>query len=70
MNRQHPPLPDPSTITWTVSSYSGGGGNCVQAAPHPDAAGFILLGDSKRPDQLPLTVRRDTWRTYLQAAAQ
>ncbi|MCM2393518.1 DUF397 domain-containing protein [Streptomyces albipurpureus] len=70
MNRQHPPLPHPSAITWTVSSYSGGGGNCVQAAPHPHATGFILLGDSKQPHQAPLTIRHSTWNAFLHTTVQ
>ncbi|MFJ4689486.1 DUF397 domain-containing protein [Streptomyces sp. NPDC088789] len=69
MNRPLPLLPDPNTVTWTVSSHSGGGGNCVQAAPHPASPGFILLGDSKNPDRAPLTISNAPWYTFLEAAA-
>ncbi|MFJ4773996.1 DUF397 domain-containing protein [Streptomyces uncialis] len=68
--RQHPPLPDPTTITWTVSSYSGGGGNCLQSAPHPNATGYILLADSKLPHQPPITIRHSTWTAFLHAAVR
>ncbi|MFD4830640.1 DUF397 domain-containing protein [Streptomyces uncialis] len=70
MNRQHPPLPDPTTVTWTVSSYSGGGGNCLQAAPHPDTTGFILLADSKQPHHTPLIIRHSTWNAFLRTAVR
>ncbi|MEU5159666.1 DUF397 domain-containing protein [Streptomyces sp. NPDC020875] len=71
----HHPKPDPinlnlTQVHWTVSSYSGGGGDCVQAAPHPTTTGFILLGDSKRPHQPPLTIHRSTWNAFLQETAQ
>ncbi|MBK3644097.1 DUF397 domain-containing protein [Streptomyces sp. LBUM 1478] len=47
--------PDPSSfdlasIEWTVSQYSGGGGNCVQVAVQD---GYVLIGDSQNPGRLP-----------------
>ncbi|WP_231633105.1 DUF397 domain-containing protein, partial [Streptomyces clavuligerus] len=61
--------PDPSTITWTTSSHSGGGGNCVQAAAHPNGNGYILLADSKSPGRPALTVRSTSWNAFLEATA-
>lgn len=51
-----PQIPDPSQIDfseveWTVSSYSGGGGDCVKVGRLSD---WILVGDTKCPDRLPL----------------
>jgi hypothetical protein len=47
--------PDPSTfdltsVEWTVSKYSGGGGNCVQVAVKD---GYVLIGDSQNPGRPP-----------------
>ncbi|MEU8779085.1 DUF397 domain-containing protein [Streptomyces sp. NPDC048606] len=47
--------PDPSSfdltsVEWTVSTHSGGGGNCVRVAVH---SGHVLIGDSQNPDRPP-----------------
>ncbi|MEU9254506.1 DUF397 domain-containing protein [Streptomyces sp. NPDC048270] len=47
--------PDPSSfdltaIEWTVSKYSGGGGNCVRVGVQD---GWVLVGDSQNPDRPP-----------------
>lgn len=41
---------DPTSVEWTVSSYSGGGGNCVRVAV---VDGHVLIGDSQNPDRPP-----------------
>ncbi|MEV4976790.1 DUF397 domain-containing protein [Streptomyces scopuliridis] len=41
---------DLSDIEWTVSSHSGGEGDCVRVGVKD---GFVLVGDSKNPDRLP-----------------
>ncbi len=47
--------PDPSEldltdVEWTVSSHSGGGGNCVRVGVKD---GYVLVGDSQNPERLP-----------------
>ncbi|MFE5561239.1 DUF397 domain-containing protein [Streptomyces sp. NPDC056544] len=47
--------PDPSSfdltsVEWTVSTHSGGGGNCVRVGVQN---GHVLIGDSQNPDRLP-----------------
>ncbi|MCX4394865.1 DUF397 domain-containing protein [Streptomyces sp. NBC_00264] len=43
--------PDPRSIRWVKSTYSGGEGQCVEWAPdHARATGEFLIRDSKTPD--------------------
>jgi hypothetical protein len=56
--------PEPDSIVWHTSSYSGGNGACVQAAPAPDR---VLVRDSKDPDGPALTVPTPAWRAFLSA---
>lgn len=47
--------PDPSefdldSVDWTISSYSGGGGNCVRVGVQ---RGYVLVGDTQNPDRPP-----------------
>ncbi|MDH6522377.1 DUF397 domain-containing protein [Streptomyces sp. SAI-090] len=42
---------DLSDVVWKVSSYSGGGGDCVKVGRIDD---WYLVGDTKCPDRLPL----------------
>ncbi|MET8827474.1 DUF397 domain-containing protein [Streptomyces sp. NPDC004610] len=38
-------------LNWIKSSYSGGGGQCIEWAPdRATATGVVPLRDSKRPD--------------------
>ncbi|MEU9339369.1 DUF397 domain-containing protein [Streptomyces sp. NPDC048290] len=64
MNHQRPPLPELSAIAWTVSSHSGGGGNCVSVAT---TSGHVLIGDSKVPDGLPQVFTPATVSAFLRA---
>ncbi|MFJ6661340.1 DUF397 domain-containing protein [Streptomyces sp. NPDC091377] len=52
MNPHHPDPArlDLSRVEWTVSSYSGGGGDCVRVGA---INGHTLIGDTKDPDRLP-----------------
>ncbi|MEM8924902.1 MAG: DUF397 domain-containing protein [Actinomycetota bacterium] len=43
------PRPQPTTLSWRKSSYSGSnGGSCVEVA---DAGDAVLVRNSKRPDE-------------------
>nr|WP_323450881.1 DUF397 domain-containing protein [Streptomyces sp. YSPA8] len=43
-------MESPSSLNWIKSSYSGGGGECVEWAPaHASATGIVPVRDSKRP---------------------
>ncbi|KOV48754.1 hypothetical protein ADK98_09665 [Streptomyces sp. H036] len=39
-----------ASVEWTVSTHSGGGGNCVRVGVQ---RGYVLIGDSQNPDRLP-----------------
>ena len=56
--------PEPDSIVWHTSSYSGGNGACVQVAPAPDR---VLVRDSKDPDGPALAVPTPAWRAFLSA---
>ncbi|WP_327309847.1 DUF397 domain-containing protein (plasmid) [Streptomyces sp. NBC_01298] len=56
---------DLSDIEWVVSSYSGGGGDCVRVGTKD---GFALVGDTKNPDLPPLVYTPSEARAWLQAA--
>jgi hypothetical protein len=53
VRRQRPDLSefDLSDVVWTISSHSGGGGDCVKVGRLGD---WVLVGDTKCPDRLPL----------------
>ncbi|WP_097870311.1 DUF397 domain-containing protein [Streptomyces sp. rh34] len=64
------PEPAPSTfartsVEWTVSQYSGGGGNCVQAAVKD---GYVSIGDSQNPGRLPQASTPDEAKAFLRGA--
>ncbi|MCM2393168.1 DUF397 domain-containing protein [Streptomyces albipurpureus] len=49
------PKPDPADldltqVEWTVSTHSGGGGDCVRIGT---LDGHILIGDTKNPERTP-----------------
>ena len=54
--------PEPDSIVWHASSYSGGNGACVQVALVPDR---VLVRDSKDPDGPALAVLTPAWRAFL-----
>ena len=54
---------DLSRATWRKSSYSNGGGNCVEVADL--SGGARVLRDSKNPDDGPkLIFTPDQWRAF------
>jgi hypothetical protein len=55
-------LSEPDNIVWRKSSFSGGQGDCVEAARVP--AGF-LVRDSKDPGSLVLALPETGWRGLL-----
>ncbi|MGH3935981.1 MAG: DUF397 domain-containing protein [Pseudonocardiaceae bacterium] len=59
--------PEPDSIVWHTSNYSGNSGNCVQVAPAP---GRVLVRDSKDPDGPALAVPAATWRAFLTTATR
>lgn len=64
-----PQIPDPSELNlseveWTVSSYSGGGGDCVKVGQLGD---WILIGDTKCSDRPPLVYTRGGARAWIRA---
>ncbi|MGH3925434.1 MAG: DUF397 domain-containing protein [Pseudonocardiaceae bacterium] len=54
--------PEPDTLAWHISSYSGTGSACVEVAPAPER---VLVRDSKDPDGPVLTLSTAAWRTFL-----
>lgn len=52
--------PDPQSIQWVKSTYSGGEGQCIEWAPdHARAAGEFLIRDSKNPNGPHLTLTNE-----------
>ena len=56
------PNPNPESLDWRKSSFSGNGG-CVEAAPLPD--GLIALRDSKNPQGGHLVYNAHEWQSFL-----
>ncbi|MFF8373498.1 DUF397 domain-containing protein [Streptomyces lydicus] len=55
---------DPRTEpTWRKSSYSSGGGNCVEVASL--GAGTVAVRDSKNPAHAPLCFSSTAFATFL-----
>ncbi|MFB4313558.1 DUF397 domain-containing protein [Actinomadura sp. 21ATH] len=54
--------PAPSVVRWRKSTYSGNGGNCVEAAA---LVGAVGIRDSKNPTDPFLTLGRDEWAALL-----
>jgi Domain of unknown function (DUF397) len=57
------PHPEPIFGSWTKSSYSNGGDNCVEFARSSD--GRIGVRDSKNPGQAPQVYSRREWLAFL-----
>ncbi|GHE11947.1 DUF397 domain-containing protein [Streptomyces alanosinicus] len=62
--------PDPSSfdldnVEWTVSKYSGGGGNCIRVGVQN---GYVLVGDSQNPARLPHVFTTDEAKAWLMGA--
>jgi len=54
---------DLSRATWRKSSYSNGGGECVEVADLDD--GTRALRDSKNPDDGALIFDRKAWTSFV-----
>jgi hypothetical protein len=54
---------DLSRATWRKSSYSNGGGECVEVADLSD--GTRALRDSKNPDDGVLIFDRESWASFV-----
>lgn len=54
--------PEPNSIIWHTSSYSGSGSACVEVAPAPTG---VLVRDSKDADGPTLAVTTTAWRAFL-----
>jgi Domain of unknown function (DUF397) len=64
------PKPDPaeldlSDVAWKVSSYSGGGGDCIRIGMKD---GIVLVGDSKNPDRPPHVFTPSEAKAWLRGA--
>ncbi|TDC70249.1 DUF397 domain-containing protein [Actinomadura sp. GC306] len=54
--------PNPTTVKWRTSSYSGGTGDCVEVA---DLMANVAVRDSKDPDAGHLTFTVRTWTAFM-----
>jgi hypothetical protein len=57
---------DPASLAWRKSSYSEGGGECVETAVLPDRR--VALRDSKQPDGAILLYTPAEWSAFLTGA--
>lgn len=55
---------DTAGITWRTSSYTNGGGNCVEVADLPDS---VLVRDTKDRTRPPVHCSAPAWRAFVQA---
>ena len=57
---------DPASLAWRKSSYSEGGGECVETAVLPDRR--VALRDSKQPDGAILLYTAAEWSAFVKGA--
>jgi hypothetical protein len=57
---------DPASLSWHKSSYSTGGGECVETAVLPDRR--VAVRDSKQPDGAILVSTAAEWSAFLAGA--
>ncbi|MFJ5880946.1 DUF397 domain-containing protein [Kitasatospora cineracea] len=56
---------DPAKAGWFKSSYSGGGGACVEVSTvHAESHGVVLVRDSKDPNGSYLTLPVAAWSAF------
>ncbi|MGV9267910.1 DUF397 domain-containing protein [Kitasatospora sp. NPDC003701] len=55
--------PDLSGASWAKSSYSGGGGNCLEVST--SLPGVVPVRDSKDPEGPALVFPADAWRSFI-----
>ena len=54
---------DPASLAWRKSSYSEGGGECVETAVLPDRR--VAVRDSKQPDGAVLLYAPEEWHAVV-----
>jgi hypothetical protein len=55
---------DTTGMTWRTSSFTNGGGNCVEVADLPDG---VLVRDTKDRTRPPFHCSAHAWRAFVQA---
>ncbi|MFJ4678689.1 DUF397 domain-containing protein, partial [Kitasatospora sp. NPDC088783] len=56
---------DPAKVSWFKSSYSGGGGACVEiSTAYAQSHGVVLVRDSKDRDGSYLTLPATAWGAF------
>ncbi|MET9916327.1 DUF397 domain-containing protein [Streptomyces sp. NPDC006435] len=59
-------MTDSSSLLWAKSSYSGGGGSCVEWAPtHASVTGIVPVRDSKNPHGPVLAVPAASFASFV-----
>ncbi|MFI2077564.1 DUF397 domain-containing protein [Streptomyces triculaminicus] len=64
-------MPAPHSLTiahWRSSSYSEGGGQCLQV-PVEKVSDLVPVRDSKYPDRTPLVFSDAAWQSFVTAVA-
>ncbi|MFD8082840.1 DUF397 domain-containing protein [Kitasatospora sp. NPDC059722] len=57
--------PDLSSVHWRKSTYSGGGGECIEVAP--GFTGVMPVRDSKDPEGPALIFSPAAWQSFITA---
>jgi uncharacterized protein DUF397 len=55
---------DTTAVRWRTSSYTNGGGNCVEVADLPDG---VLVRDTKDRTRAPFHCTGPAWSAFVQA---
>lgn len=60
-------MPAPERLTFRPSSYTGGGSNCLEAAPHYNG---VVIRDSKDPSGPTIDFTRAQWAQFIEETRQ
>jgi hypothetical protein len=60
-------MPVPEQLTFRSSSYTGGGSNCLEAAPHKDG---VVIRDSKDPLGPTIEFTHAQWARFIEETRQ
>lgn len=60
-------MPLPKRLTFEPSSYTGGGSNCLEAAPHKDG---VVIRDSKSPSGPTIEFTHAQWARFIEETRQ
>lgn len=60
-------MPVPERLTFQPSSYTGGGSNCLEVAPHTDG---VVIRDSKDPSGPTIEFTHDQWARFIEETRQ